>query len=375
MKIAIVYDRVNKWGGAEQVVLALHEIFPDAPLYTAVYDEVKAPWAKVFPHIYTSFLQKLPILKDNHELLGWLTPIAFETLDFSGYNLVVSVTSEAAKGIITSPATKHICYCLTPTRYLWSGYNEYLENPPKSLSWIPFYKTIAKPFLTYAKNWDKIASQRPDEYFAISHVVKKRIKKYYGRDSKVIYPPVNIANFQKPNSKNQTKIKLKNLNLDANSYFLVVSRLVPYKKVDVVIEAFNELGLPLVVVGTGSEEGKLRKIAGKNIKFAGFVLDEDLVAYYQGAKALIHPQDEDFGITSVEAQAAGVPVIAYKSGGALDTVIDGKTGVFFEKQEKKSLISAIKEFSNWKLNSNDFIYNSLRFSKESFKQKFKKLVF
>src|SRR3989344_5365198 len=167
-KVAIVYDRVNKWGGAERVILALHDIFPDAPLYTSVYDEKRAPWAKVFPKIYTSFLQKIPFARSWHEGFGWLMPLVFETFNFDKYDLVISVTSEAAKGIITKPETLHICYMLTPTRYLWSHYDEYLNNPPTSLNWIPFYKYISQPFLRYTKYWDYMAAQRPDVMVGIS---------------------------------------------------------------------------------------------------------------------------------------------------------------------------------------------------------------
>src|SRR3990167_3613759 len=178
MKVALVYDRVNKWGGAERVLLALHKIFPDAPLYTSVYDERKAAWEKVF-RVKTSFLQNFPFASENHEYYALLMPLAFESFSFDEYDLVISVTSEAAKGIITKPGTRHICICLTPTRYLWSGYTEYLNNPPSKLSWIPFYKLVSQPFLRYAKYWDKIASKRPDKYIAISSAVKNRINKYY----------------------------------------------------------------------------------------------------------------------------------------------------------------------------------------------------
>jgi glycosyltransferase involved in cell wall biosynthesis len=358
MKTAIVYDRVNKWGGAEQVVLALNEIFPKAPLYTAVYSPGKAQWAKVFPRVIPSFLQKIPILNSKHELLGAFTPMAFESFNFDEYDLVISVTSEAAKGIITKPGTKHICYCLTPTRYLWSGYEEYLSNPPKRLSWIPFYQTISKPFLSYTKKWDEIAAHRPDVMVGISKEVQKRIKKYYGRDSELIYPPVEVDNFKKTNSKYQTR----------KNYYLIVSRLVPYKKVDLAIKAFNKLGYPLVVVGTGSEENTLYKMANDNIDFRGFVKDENLPNYYKKAKALIHPQDEDFGITPVEAQAAGCPVVAFKAGGALDTVVEGKTGEFFDKQTVKSLISAVRRLDKKRYEKSKLVESASRFSKEKFKE-------
>ena len=184
LKIAVVYDRVNKWGGAERVLLTLHEMFPDAPLYTSVYDERSAPWAKVFPKVYTSFLQKIPFAKSNHEYLGWLMPMVFEQFDFGEYDLVISVTSEAAKGIITRPGTMHICYLLTPTRYLWSGYEGYFKNP--------FLRFFSKPVINYLRAWDKIAAMRPDKIIAISTEVRRRIKKYYGRDSEIVFPPCKI---------------------------------------------------------------------------------------------------------------------------------------------------------------------------------------
>lgn len=181
MRVAIVYDRVNKWGGAERVLLTLHEMFPSAPLYTSVYNPNSAAWAKVFPKIYTSFLQNFPLAKSSHELYAVLMPLAFESFDFDKYDLVVSVTSEAAKGIITKPGTKHICYMLTPTRYLWSGYEVYFKNP--------ILKFISKPVINYLRSWDKVAASRPDEIIAISTEVQKRIKKYYNRESKIIFPP------------------------------------------------------------------------------------------------------------------------------------------------------------------------------------------
>jgi hypothetical protein len=184
MKVALVYDRVNKWGGAERVLLTLHEMFPDAPLYTSVYDEDRAPWARVFPRIYTSFLQKIPFAKSIHEFLGTLMPMAFELFNFDEYDLVISVTSEAAKGIITKPGTKHVCYMLTPTRYLWSHYDLYFRNP--------LLRFISKPFVSYLRTWDKMAALRPDKIIAISSEVKRRIKKYYKLESEIVYPPCKI---------------------------------------------------------------------------------------------------------------------------------------------------------------------------------------
>ena len=348
MKVALVYDRVNKWGGAERVLLTLHEMFPEAPLYTSVYDERKASWAKVFPKIYTSFLQKVPFVKSNHELFGWLMPLAFETFNFDMYDLVISVTSEAAKGIITKPKTRHICYCLTPTRYLWSHYDLYFKNN--------FLKFISKPVINYLKVWDKIAASRPDEFIAISTEVKKRIKKYYDRGSKVIFPPVSTP-------------EVAIANHSRSGYFLIVSRLVGYKRVDLAVKAFNKLKLPLVVVGTGSQANNLKLIAGNNIKFTGEVSEEALIKYYQGAKALILPQEEEFGIVSVEAQSFGVPVIAFKKGGALDSVVEGRTGIFFLKQEVDSLVSAVAQFNQRPVfDRPSLVKNARRFSKDNFKK-------
>ncbi len=353
-KVALVYDRVNKWGGAERVLLTLHEMFPDAPLYTSVYDEAKAPWAKIFPKVYTSFLQGIPFAKGNHELLGWLMSLAFESFSTGGgarfdkYDLVISVTSEAAKGIITKPGTYHICYCLTPTRYLWSHYDLYFKNK--------LLRFISQPFINYLRKWDKMAAQRPDEIIAISTEVKNRIKKYYGRDSEIIFPPVKTP-------------EVAIVNHSRGGHYLVVSRLVPYKKVDLAVKAFNKLKLPLVIIGTGNQIDNLKLIANNNIKFAGQVSEEELIRYYKGARALIMPQEEDFGIAAVEAQFFGVPVIAYKKGGSLDTVAEGKTGTFFLRQEVDSLASVVAQFNERPVfNRPSLVENARRFSKDNFKK-------
>ena len=267
MKVALVYDRVNKWGGAERVLLALHKLFPYAPLYTSVYDREKAPWAKVFD-VKTSFLQRLPFAT-NHELFATLMPIAFESFSFDEYDLVISVTSEAAKGIITKPKTMHICYCLTPTRYLWSGLNEYYNQPAAGI-FNPGVRLGMKLFVNKLRRWDKISSKRPDSYLSISKTVKRRIVAYYNRESKVIYPPVDTEVFNLP--------KVKTL----NDYFLIVSRLVPYKRVDYAIEAFSQLPYRLKIIGSGIDEKRLKKNAGKNIEFIGSDLtDRKLGWYYQ----------------------------------------------------------------------------------------------
>lgn len=359
MKVALVYDRLNKWGGAERVLLTLHKLFPQAPLYTSVYDPINAPWAKVFK-VKTSFLQDFPFAM-HHELYAVLMPIVFESFNFDEFDLVISVTSEAAKGIITKPSTKHICYCLTPTRYLWSGYDEYFNNP--------ILRFVSKPAVSYLRKWDKIAAQRPDAYIAISKEVQRRIKKYYGSDSKVVYPPVEAFSSLAPS------VQLGDKKLDAErSYFLIVSRLVSYKKIDLAIRVFNKLRLPLKIIGIGSEMKGLKAMAKSNIEFLGYLTDKELVGYYSGCCALIFPGIEDFGLTILEAQSFSKPVIAFGDGGALETVIEKKTGLFFNEQTIKSLSEAVKQFNNLTINPKECIDQAQKFSFETFKKQFLGIV-
>lgn len=353
-KVALVYDRVNKWGGAERVLLALNEMFPSATLYTSVYSKKAATWASTFPKIVPTFLQKIPYAQNNHEKLALCMPMAFESIDLSKYDLVISVTSEAAKGVITSPGALHICYCLTPTRYLWSGYDEYFDTS--------LIKTVSKPAVSYLRHWDKIAAHRPDVMIAISGEVQQRIKKYYGRNSTIIYPPVSGP------------LAKKGRQGQSIDYYLLVSRLVKYKKVDIAVQAFNQLNMPLMIVGAGTEEMRLREMANKNITFATDVRDSQLSQYYASSKALIMPQFEDFGLVSVEAQMNGTPVIAYGKGGALDTVINNETGLLFEHQTVSSLINAVRKFENMKFDSNAMRKNAARFSKEKFKAEFMDII-
>lgn len=354
MKVALVYDRINKWGGAERVLLNLHEIFPDAPLYTSVYDKKMAAWADVFPEIKTSFLQKIPFAKNNHEFLAPLMPLAFESFDFSDFDVVISVTSEAAKGIITYGKTLHLCYCLTPTRYLWSHKKMYFKNN--------LLKEISKPVVGRLAEWDKKAGMRPDVFVGISTEVVRRIKRYYKRKALIIFPPV------KPLSEVRN-IKTK------DPYYLLVSRLdFGYKKVELAIEAFNRSGKNLLIVGDGRQRNSLQKIAKSNIKFAGRVSDKKLTGYYKKAKALVMPQEEDFGIVSVEAQSVGVPVIAFGKGGALDTVVNGKTGIFFDKQTPEKLIEAVEKFEKLRFDKRNLIKNSARFSHNVFKRELLGLI-
>lgn len=349
MKVAIVYDRVNKIGGAERVLESIRELFPDAILYTSVYNQAKTPWAEKFT-IKTSFLQKIPFINSHHELIPYLMPMAFESFRFDEFDLVLSITSEASKGIIVGTGTRHICICLTPTRYLWSGYDEYFKNP--------VLRFLTKPLVYYLRRWDKIAATRPDMYIAISENVKKRIKKYYGCDSRLIYPPSDrlFKNKYKPVKKNE------------EDYFLVVSRLVDYKRIDLAVRACTRLKLKLIVIGEGSEYERLDSMAGPSVTFLGKVTDEELVSYYKNCKALIFPGEEDFGITMVEVQRAGRPVIAYAKGGALEIVKKGKTGVFFDRQTVASLSRVLINFRGSRYNNNNCIENAKKFSEARFKK-------
>lgn len=367
MKVAIVYDKVNRWGGAERVLLALHEIFPSAPLFTSFYLPKKAKWAEVFPKIETSFLQHIPFLRDNHELFPFLLPLAFESFDFSNYDLVISVTADAAKGIITKPETLHICYCLTPTRYLWSHREFYFKNPPAKFGLLKHFSFAFTPFEKHLRRWDEVASKRPDYFIAISKEVKKRIKRYYKRDSFLIYPPCELPfkSLEKKGRKDLQRFK---------DFYLVVSRLEPYKRVDLAIEAFNVLGETLVIVGEGNERRVLEKKAKKNIFFVGYIDDSSLSYLYKNCRALIFPQEEDFGITAVEALGFGKPVIAYDKGGIKEIVENGKTGVLFRSQNVSSLLQAIKDVGKIKFDKNLAFDTSKKFSKERFKKEFSELV-
>lgn len=356
MKVALVYDRVNKWGGAEKVLLAMHDIWPEAPLYTSVYDKEKAPWAKVF-EVRTTFLQKSLLPKTKHEYYPFLMGLAFETINFDQFDLVISVTSEFAKAIITKPNTFHLCYCLTPTSYLWSGYQQYFSDKSNA------FKQVTKPMVDYLRFYDQIVCARPDAYIAISEAVKQRIKNYYHQDSNIVYPPVDLAKL--PPTRNQQL---------ATDYFLIVSRLVPNKRLDLAVQAFNKLGLPLKIVGQGRQKSDLQRSAKNNIEFLGSLTDAQLATYYKDCRALIVPAEEDFGIVAVEAQSYGKPVIAFDAGGAQETVINGKTGILFPSQTVVSLTEALGMLERIKVQPQHCIENAKKFSRGRFLADFKARV-
>ncbi len=363
MRLALVYDRINKFGGAERILLALHEIWPDAPLYTAVYDCNKARWAKVF-NIKPSCLRYFPFLNSRHEILPLITPLIFESFNFNDFDVVLTITSSDAKGIITKKNTLHICYCLTPTRYLWSGYWNYYREPGIN-NFNSLARMSLKLFNRSLRHWDYLSAQRPDYYLAISHTVAERIRKYYNRKAEIIYPPVNLSKF---------KLN-KNLHKSDQKYYLIVSRLVSYKNIDYVIKSFNRLGWNLKIIGDGLDRDRLKKMAKANIEFiADNLTDEKLCCYYQNCKALIFPGEEDFGLTAVEAQACGRPVIAYNRGGVRESVIAGVSGELYDYPTEDSLISILKIFQQKHYSPENCRNNAKKFSQSLFQKKIKKKI-
>jgi glycosyltransferase involved in cell wall biosynthesis len=368
-KIAVVYDWIDKWGGVERVLLELKRICPQADFYTSYYDSKEAVWAKDL-QVKTSFIQSLPdFIKKSRVLSTPFYPYAFESFDFSppagGYDLLISVTSSFAKSVITKPGTVHICYLLTPTRFLWLYPDLYFKNN--------LAKFFLQGYIDNLKKWDLVASKRPDKIIAISETVAKRCRDYYQRESEVIYPPFDLEYWKK------IKSGVKK-NSDNKKYYLIVSRLEPYKKVDLVVDVFNKLvDKDLVIVGKGSEKKKLIGKANKNIKFIEDVSDQELAFYYSNAEALIMPQEEDFGYVSLEGQFLGCPVIAYGKGGAGETVTDGETGIFFARQDRRSIKDAIERFEKISYNLKIKVKalgetQALKFSKENFENRFIKVV-
>ncbi|MFA6254623.1 MAG: glycosyltransferase [Patescibacteria group bacterium] len=326
MKIALIHDHLIQEGGAERVLQIFQKIWPEAPTYTLLYDQAKLGQIFKDKNIQTSFLQNWPGALKHYQWFLPVMPTATESYDLMEYDIVLSSCSAMAKGVITRSNTLHFCYCHTPTRYLWSDTHRYLEE----LKYNRLIKKLIPPILTRLRSWDQLAAQRVDYFIANSKNVSDRIKKYYRRESIIIHPPVETGQF---------KIAEK-----VGKYFLTGGRLVAYKKFDLTIQAFNRLGIPLKIFGTGPEEKKLKELAKTNIEFLGKISQKELNQLYSQAIAFIHPQIEDFGLTAVESMAAGRPVIAYAAGGACETVVEKKTGKFFDEQTWEALADTIVRF-------------------------------
>lgn len=353
MEVALVHDWLNQMGGAEAVLENLVQLFPHAPIYTSIYWRDEMPPAYMGWNIRPLWLNHAPRIYERHQHYLALYPAAWSSLNLARYDIVLSNKSGFCHGVHTRTKKKtalHICYCLAPTRYVWT-FDEYARSEGMRAS----LRLALKPMIMLLRRWDYEAAQRVDHFIAISTEIQQRIKRYYKRDSGIIYPPVDIRRFAPQR--------------EHDDYYLIVSRLIPYKRLDLAIEAFNRSGLPLVIAGRGRDAVRLEKLAKPNVQFLGRVPDADLPDLMARCKAFIFPGREDFGITPVEAEASGRPVIAFGAGGALDTVIDGETGVLFEEQTVESLMSAVERFNRLKFNSAVIRCHAETFSTETFKQK------
>lgn len=357
MRIAFVHEYLNQFGGAERTLAVLAEMFPTAPIYTLLYDEKATRGLFKDRTVNTSFLHKFPGAVNHHEWYPLLMPLAIEQFDFSAFDVIISVSASFAKGIITKPATRHICYCLTPPRFLWDNSQKF----GKDFGFPPIIRFASQPLISYLRMWDHSAADRVDEFWRISDFVGNRIEKYYHQPSTLIYPPVDTAKFTMADE-------------PAKDYFLMVGRLVSYKKFEVAIRAFNELRLPLKIIGIGPEIGRLKSLAHRNIEFLGQVSDVDLARHYREAQALIFPQEEDFGIVPLEAMASGRPVIAYRGGGAEETIVDGETGIFFNAQTPEDIIGAVKKFGIHKFSPVRCRVQAEKFGIARFKDQIKKAL-
>lgn len=322
MKVAIVHDYLNQSGGAERVVSELHRIYPDAPIYTTILDRGTLWPGLRDADIRTSWMQRLPGVRGHFKLYLPFFGRAIESFDLAAYDVVVSSSSAFAKAAIVRPGAAHVCYCHTPMRFGWDydGYMERAGHPAPLRALLP-------PLIGRLREWDRRTAGRPDTYVANSSTTADRIRRFYGRTSTVVPPPVDVARFA--------------IDTVDEDYYLIVSRLNGYKRVDLAVRAFSGFARPLVVIGDGPVRRELESLADRNVRFAGRLPDEQVAQAYARCRAMILPGEEDFGITPLEANASGRPVIAFKSGGALDTVLDGDTGVFFAEQTVEALRSAV----------------------------------
>jgi glycosyltransferase involved in cell wall biosynthesis len=360
MRVAIIHDWLVTLGGAERVLEQVLCIYPEADLYSLI-DFLPDNQREFILNkkATTSFLQKFPLARKKYRSYLPFMPIAIEQFDLSDYDLIVSISHAVAKGVLKTPKQLHICYCHTPIRYAWDLQQQYLKETKLNQG---IRGMIAKAILHYIRIWDQSSVHRVNHFIAISQHIVKRIKNVYGSNSTVIYPPVDTEKFYVGNKKEE--------------FFLTASRMVPYKRIDLVVETFSQLGLPLVVIGDGPDFRKVKKKAKKNVELLGYQSDSVLTEYLQKARAFVFAAKEDFGILPVEAQACGTPVIAYGEGGALETVIENKTGIFFKEQTVESLAEAIGKFEKVqnKFNPHEIRKNAESFNKNRFKREFKELV-
>jgi glycosyltransferase involved in cell wall biosynthesis len=346
VKIALVHDWLNQMGGAEQVLEALVDLYPNSPIYTSIYAPDKMPPQYRTWDIRTNWMDRLPGIHDHHQPYLGLYPTAFGGIDLGAYDVVLSNKSGFCHGVNTGDAL-HICYCLAPTRYVWQ-FGAYIERENMSSA----MKQIARPVIARLQRWDYAAAQRVDAFVAISSDIQQRIARFYDRESVIIYPPVETQRYKPVET--------------PDDFYLIISRLIPYKRIDLAVQACTNLGLPLIVAGAGRDRDRLEAMAGPTVQFLGRVTDEQKDDLMIRCRAFLFPGLEDFGITPVEAQAAGRPVIAYRGGGSLDTVIESKTGLFFDTHSVESLIAALQRFATMTFDPQDCVDNAARFDRAVF---------
>ena len=360
MKVAIFHDYLNQFGGAERVLQALLEIFPEADLYTLLYDKEKTFGVFEKNIKRTSFMDRSWV-RSHHRMFIPFMPLASHRMNIDNdYDLVISSSAGYAKGFGRGRLPFHISYCYTPLRYAWDI--DYLKNLP--LSPRPLAQFFARPIAKALRGWDKRAAGGPNIFIAVSDYIAQKINAYYEREARVIYPPVDLDTFYpEPLPADTTE-----------GYYLMAGRLLYYKVFDLGIKAFNVLNKPLKIVGSGPEALKLKSIAGSSVEFLSDVSDDGLRRLYSGARAFIFPQVEDFGLVAAEAQACGLPVIAYNVGGGKEIVEDGKTGILFNEQTPESIIEAVKRFENTNFDRKYIARRGEIFSREKFKENIRKVV-
>jgi glycosyltransferase involved in cell wall biosynthesis len=366
LRIAIAHDFLVQYGGAERVLEVLCEMFPSSPIFSLFYDEGRTRGRFRSQDVRTSFLSHLPVagkrIGHHHHLFFWSFPGAVERFDFSGFDLVLSSSASYSKGVVPPPHVPHVCYCYTPTRYLWEDVTKYVNG---ILATAPV-TALGEAVFRVMRRWDRGAALRPTKLIAVSTHIADRIREIYGRQpDAVVFPPVDTETYCVNGTGARTT---------SGDYFLMVGRLLPYKRFDLGIEACTRLGLPLKIAGVGRERKRLQRLAGPTVEFLGWVEEVELPRLYRGARGLIFPQVEDFGLVAAEAVACGTPVIAYRAGGALDIVQEGVNGVFFDRQESTSLASALTAFNSRRFDPRRVSATAQRFSKARFQQEMLKVL-
>ena len=356
MKVAIIHEWLTVMGGADRVVQVIHDVFPSATVFALVHNRKAMPEAFRDMDVRTSFVQRLPFALTHHRCYLPLYPLAVEQFDLSQFDVIISSSHCCAHGVIVPPEAFHLCYCYTPIRYAWHMYHQY----QRALN--PVARAVVAPLMNWIRQWDYASAQRVDKFVAISNAVRQRIRTYYRRTADVLFPPVDV-DFFRPDPLGEI-----------GDYYFIMSRHVPYKKVDLAIKAFNALRLPLVVAGAGPETRRLMHMAGPTIKFLGRISNDEARSRMARCRAFIFPQDEDFGLTAVEAQACGRPVIAYAEGGALDTVIGDVTGSLFFEHTAEALADAVSLFRPEAYNSQAIRRHAESFNVDSFKHRFRRIV-